>query len=73
MMDEIVEQPDGYSWYCMDCISHLVNELGGIPVNKVDSDSAEMVDSEWFDKDHEGWTTCISPSNRRDQLRVSRW
>lgn len=69
MMEEIIEQPRyDYERYGVSYASHLVDELGGIPVNKVNSDSARV--ARWFEEgDGEGRITWISPFNGRNQLR----
>jgi len=69
MMAEIIEQPCyDYYRYGVSYASHLVDELGGIPVNKVSSDSPGMV--KWFGEDDgEGRITWISPFNGRNQLK----
>ena len=69
MMDQIVEQPDyDYYRYGVNYASHLIDELGGISVNKVNPDSARM--AEWFGEgDEEGRITWISQFNGRNQLR----
>jgi len=70
MMDKIIEQP----YY--DCsfesqatyVSHLVDELGGVPINKVNPTCTKM--AEWFDENvEEGRITWISPFNERNQLK----
>ena len=68
-MGEIIEQPNyDYYRYGVSYASHLVDELGGIPVNKVNSDSTQM--RRWFGEgDGEGRITWISPFNGRNQLR----
>ena len=66
MINNIIEHPD-YDWYSMSYVNHLVDELGGITVNKVNIGSPEM--SEWLGDVHDGRVTWISPFNERNQLK----
>ena len=71
MMDKIIEEPY-YDYYSDETYaSHLIDKLGGIPVNMSNPASAQM--AEQFDEDDEEdemtWITWITPFNSRNQLR----
>lgn len=51
----------------MTYASKLVDDLDGIPANKVNPSSGGML--RWFGEDDEGRITWISPFNDRNQLR----
>ena len=69
MTDEIIGQPDyDYYNYGVSYVSHLVDEFGGIPVNKVNSNSDQM--AEWFGEgDEESRVSWVSPFNEHNLLR----
>jgi len=74
MMVEIIEQPRcDYYRYGVSYASHLGEELGGISVNKVNSDSTRMGWRNGLggagEGGREGRITWISPFNGRNQLR----
>jgi len=67
MIDEIIERPNCDYSYGVGYTSHLVDELGGISVNKANPSSNKMV--KWFDEGDEGRITRISPFSQQNRLK----
>jgi len=67
MINKIIEQPDYDYSYGDTYASHLVDWLGGIPVNKANPISEKM--AEWFDEGVKGRVTWISPFSEQNRLK----